>query len=239
MSAALPVPSEATSRRWLWLLLLAYAVLVVAGQLTRREIFPLLALMVLATAVVLPRLARGRLAPWLVWAGIQGTLLALAAFGLVDLVLECVPLLVNALLAWWFGRTLRTSRPLIARCIVAIEGESRLRERGVARYARQLTAFWAASLATHALLLGVLLLGAERSGVLARIGALPSLRVDEWWAATWLHVGGYVVVALIFALEYPYRLWRLRHLQHMRLPQMVLRLAVNWPRLLRDEADWR
>lgn len=233
------LPAESASRRWLWPLLLAYPVLIAVGLLTQREIFPLLALMVLVTAVLLPKISTGRVVPWLAWLGVQGLLLALAWLGFADLVLETVPALINVLLAWWFGRTLLTSRPLIARCIVAIEGESRLRERGVASYAWQLTAFWAALLAANALLLMVLLLGAERSGVLARFNVAPTLRIDEWWAAAWLHVGGYVVVVVAFALEYPYRRWRLRHLQHLSLPQMLLRLAVNWPRVLRDEAAGR
>ncbi len=237
VTSATPPPPSPT--RWLWPLLLTYPVLLVAGLLTQREIFPLLALMVLVSAVLLPKLLSGRVRPWLVWSGMQGLLLALAWLGFADLVLETVPVLINAVLAWWFGRTLLTSRPLIARCIVAIENESRLHERGVMAYARQLTAFWAALLMANALLLTALLLCAERSGVLARFSVAPSLRIDEWWAAGWLHVGGYVVVVAAFALEYPYRRWRLRHLRHLSLPQMLLRLVVNWPRVLRDEAAER
>lgn len=228
------LPLAPSPRRWLWPLLLAYPVLLVAGLLTRRGIFPLLALMVLVTALLLPGLLRRQLTPWLVWFAAQGLLLASAWLGVADVLLNAVPMLINALLAWWFGRTLLTSRPLIARCIVAIEGASRLRERGVARYARQLTAFWAALLAANALLLAVLLLCAGQAGVLARFGVTPPLRIEGWWAAAWLHVGGYVVVVAAFALEYPYRRWRLRHLQHLSLPRMLVRLAVNWPRVLRD-----
>ena len=223
VTSATPPPPSPT--RWLWPLLLTYPVLLVAGLLTQREIFPLLALMVLVSAVLLPKLLSGRVRPWLVWSGMQGLLLALAWLGFADLVLETVPVLINAVLAWWFGRTLLTSRPLIARCIVAIENESRLHERGVMAYARQLTAFWAALLMANALLLTALLLCAERSGVLARFSVAPSLRID--------------VVVAAFALEYPYRRWRLRHLRHLSLPQMLLRLVVNWPRVLRDEAAER
>lgn len=236
MTTSLAASAQAASKRWLWPLLLAYPVLIVAGLLTRREVFSLLALMVLVTAVLLPGILHGRVTQGLLWLGIQGVLVALARFGLVDLVLAAVPMLINALLAWWFGRTLLTSRPLVARCIVAIEGEARLHARGVARYARNLTACWAGLMAANALLLGGLLLGAEHSGVLVRFGLTPPLRIDEWWAAAWLHVGGYAVVIAAFTLEYPYRRWRLRHLQHLSLPQMLLRLAVNWPRVLRDEA---
>lgn len=238
VTIAVPIP-DPSPRRWLGLLLLAYPALIAAGMLTQREIFPLLALMVLVTAVFLPKILSGRVAPTLLWLGIQGLLLVVARLGFAELVLEAVPVVINALLAWWFGRTLFSSRSLVARCIVAIEGEARLHERGVARYARQLTAFWAVLLGVNALLLSVLLLWAGPSGALVRFGVMPALGIDTWWAGAWLRAGGYVVVIGAFALEYPYRRWRLRHLQHLSLPQMLLRLAVNWPRVLRDQAAER
>jgi hypothetical protein len=36
-----------------------------------------------------------------------------------------------------------------------------------------------------------------------------------------------------FLLEYGYRRWRLRHLSHPGLHDMLLRLALNWPQLSR------
>ena len=39
---------------------------------------------------------------------------------------------------------------------------------------------------------------------------------------------------MLFVLEYGYRRWRWRHLQHPGLAEMLLRLAAQWPRLLRD-----
>lgn len=227
-------PGE-SSQRWLWPLLLASPVLAVAGMLTHREVFPLLALAILVTLVMLPGLTRRQSGSWLRWLGLQTVLLAVAVLGFADLLLEAVPVVINAGLAWMFARTLSRARPLIARCIVAVEGEGRLHERGVALYARQLTAFWAAVLAINALVLAVLFLFADRSGALARFGAMPSFRVDAWWASAWLNVGGYVLPAVVFVIEYPYRRWRLRHLPHLSLSQMLLRLAANWPRLLRDQ----
>lgn len=228
-------PPRERSQRWLWLLLLASPVLAVAGMLTHREVFPLLALAILATLVMLPALTRRQTGPWLGWLGLQIALLTVALFGFADLLLAAVPAVINAALAWFFARTLPHERPLIARCIVAVEGEARLHDRGVALYARQLTAFWAALLAANALVLTMLLLFAEQTGVLARFGVVSPLRVNDWWAAVWLNAGGYVLPAVVFVFEYVYRRWRLRHLQHLSLPQMLLRLAANWPRLLRDQ----
>ncbi|MEO8746852.1 MAG: xanthomonadin biosynthesis protein [Rhodanobacter sp.] len=229
------VPSDAPAPRWLWLLVLASPVLAVAGMLTHREVFPLLALAILATLVMLPALSRRQTAPWLGWLGLQAALLTVALLGFADLLLDAVPAVINAALAWLFARTLPRARPLIARCIVVVEGEARLHERGVALYARRLTALWAGLLGANALALMLLLLFAERSGVLARFDLAPSWRLNEWWAAAWLNVGGYVLPGMVFVLEYAYRRWRLRHLQHLSLAKMLLRLAVNWPRLLRDQ----
>ena len=82
------------------------------------------------------------------------------------------------------------------------------------------------------LLLAILLLCAEHAGVLARLGFTSPLPISDRWAAMWLHVGGYLVLAAAFALEYGYRRWRLRHLRHPGLHDMVLKLLLHWPQLM-------
>jgi len=215
------------------LLLLAYPVLAIAGAVTHRQVFPLLALVVILTVLLLPRLLSHRVMPWLEWLALLAGVWLLAHYGVAGLLLEAVPVLVNALLACWFGRTLGSAEPLIARFIVAIEGADRLRLPGVARYARQLTWFWTLLLAAQALVLAVLLLCASHSGLLLRFGVTPALQVPERWAALWLHLGCYVLLGVAFALEYAYRRWRLRHLSHPGLHQTLLQLALHWPQLLR------
>jgi len=79
-----------------------------------------------------------------IWLGIVA-LLALAhrydRFGLLD----ALPALIAALVGWLFARTLRRGRrPLIARAIAAVDGPALLGDPHVARYARALTAIWAA-----------------------------------------------------------------------------------------------
>ncbi|MFC5436690.1 xanthomonadin biosynthesis protein [Rhodanobacter umsongensis] len=226
-------PMESTTRRYALPLLLAYPLLALAGAVTHRQIFALLALVLLLTVVMLPRLLTFRLAPWSVWAAVLLALLLLSLYGFSGLVLEAVPVLINAALACWFGHTLATGEPLVARFIVAIEGAARLQQRGIARYARQLTWFWTLLLGAQALLLAVLLLGAEHSGLLARFGVTSPLQVPERWAAAWLHLGCYALLGAAFLLEYGYRRWRLRHLSHLGLHDMLLQLALHWPQLLR------
>lgn len=226
---------ESTPRRYVLLLLPAYPLLAIAGAVTHRQVFALLALALLLTVLMLPRLLTLRVAPWLVWLGVLAALLLLSLYGFAGLLLEAVPVLINALLACWFGRTLGTAEPLVARFIVAIEGAERLQQAGVTDYARQLTWFWTLLLGAQALLLSVLLLCAEHSGLLVRFGIASPLQVPERWAATWLHLGCYVLLAAAFLLEYGYRRWRLRHLSHPGLHDMLLQLALHWPQLLRGK----
>ncbi|OOG49621.1 xanthomonadin biosynthesis protein [Rhodanobacter sp. C01] len=226
-------PAESATRRYVLPLLLAYPLLAIAGAVTHRQIFPLAALLLLLTAVMLPRLQSGRVGPWLAWLGMLLALLLLSLYGFAGLLLEAVPVLINALLACWFGSTLGTSEPLVARFIVAIEGADRLSQPGVVRYARQVTWFWTVLLATQAVVLAVLLLCAEHSGLLARFGIVSPLPISDRWAAAWLHAGGYVSLGVAFLLEYGYRRWRLRHLSHPGLHDMLLQLALHWPQLVR------
>ncbi len=225
-------PRVVDTRRYALPLMLAYPVLAIAGDATHRQIFTLIALLLLATALMLPRLLTLRIGAWLAWLTILAALLLSCVFGFADLLLESVPILVSALLAIGFGRTLGTSEPLVARFIVALEGPERLALPGVARYAHDITWSWTLLLAVQALLLAVLLLCADHAGVLARLGFVSPLPVPDRWAAMWLHVGGYLMLAAAFALEYVYRRWRLRHLSHQSLHDMLLKLMLQWPRLM-------
>lgn len=224
-------PAPASRHHALWLLL-AYPVLAIAGMVTHRPVFALLALVVLASVPMLPRLLSRRPLPWLLWLLMLAGVWLLSRHGLADLLLEAVPILINVLLACWFGRTLAGDEPLVARFVVAIEGTERLREPGVARYARQVTWFWTVLLATQALLLTGLLLFAARDGLLLRLGVTPAWLVPERWASAWLHVGCYLLLGAAFLLEYAWRRWRLRHLSHPGLHDMLLKLVLRWPQLL-------
>lgn len=228
-----PAPAARNSRRYVLLLLLAYPVLAIAGVVTQQQIFPLLALALLFTALLLPRLFAHRALPWLVWlAGLAGLCL-LSWAGWADVVLEAVPVLICAALAYWFGRTLRTREPLVARFILALEGADRLAEPDVRRYARQVTWFWTLLLAGQAVLLMVLLLCAPQDGILMRLGVASPLNLSQRWVSMWLHVGGYAWIAVAFLLEYGYRRWRLRHLVHPSFARMLSQLVLRWPQLLR------
>lgn len=228
-------PVEKQARRSALLLLPAYPLLAMAGVLTHRQVFALAALLLLVTAAMLPRLLTRRVAPWLAWLGLLAALSLLWRQGWAGLLLEALPVLINALLAGWFGRTLATSEPLVARFIVVLEGARRLAQPGVARYARQITWAWTLLLGAQALLLAVLLLWAGQRGLLVRFGFASPLPLSERWVAAWQHVGSYALLGVAFVLEYGYRRWRLRHLSHPSLHGMLLQLALHWPQLVRGD----
>lgn len=228
-------PAPADARRLVLPLLLAYPLLAIAGALTNWSIFPLLALALLLTVIMLPRLLTRRLAPWLLWLILLGVLIWLSVSGLATLVLECVPVLVNALLAWWFGRTLLTPTPMVARFIEAIEGAERMQQPGIAGYARGLTWFWTLLLVTQAIVMSVMLVFAEHIGLLARLDIGSPWPIPARVAGLWLHLGSYLLLGAALVLEYAYRRCHLRHLKHPGLHEIMLKLSVNWPQLLRGK----
>lgn len=234
--SSLPVTHPRTPpRRWLPLLVL-YPVLAVTGILTHRQGFSLAACALLLTLLMAPALASRRPLPWATWALALATMGWLWLYGMVGLLLECVPIAINLLLATLFGRSLRAgSTPLIARVIEAVEGRERLQMPGLAAYARHLTWFWAMLMAAQALVLSILLVCAEPGGLLASLGIASPWAVPAGPAQAYVHVGGYVLIAAAFLLENAFRRWHLRHLTHPRMHELALGIAARWPQLVRGE----
>jgi uncharacterized membrane protein len=214
-------------------LLLAYPVLALAGTLLHRQSLSLAALALLLGLLMWPALRHRHPGAWLLWLGLLAAMGWLAARGLAALLLDAVPLLLNLLLAWIFGRTLRAGRqPLVAQFIEAIEGPPRLAMPGIARYARHLTAFWAVLLAVQAVVLGALLCCQAPGGLLARLGVVTPWPVPQAWVQGYVHLGAYLLLAAVFVLEYLFRRWHLRHLPHLGLHALLHRLALRWPQLI-------
>ena len=222
-------------RRWLPLLFV-YPVLAIAGVLTHRQGFSLAACVLLVTLLMSPGLTARRPLPWLGWSLMLAAMGWLWSRGMVGLLLECVPVAINLLLASLFGRSLRAgTTPLIARFIAAVEGPERLQVPGVAVYARQLTWFWTLLMAAQALVLTVLLLCAEPGGLLGVFGIASPWPIHAGLAQAYVHVGGYVLIAAAFLLENGFRRWHLRHIAHPRLHELALGIAARWPQLVRGE----
>lgn len=219
-------------------MLLAYALLSLAGVLTHRPGFSLAAVILLFSLMMSPMLATRRWSPWLLWLALLSTIGLLAWHGLLGPLLESVPVVLNVLLAWLFGRTLRAGRmPMIARFIEGLEGPARLEQPGVRRYARQLTWFWTLLPALQALLLAVLLTLAVPAGLLDTLGVAVPWPLPARWALDYVHVGSYMLFVLALLLEYPFRCWHLRHLPHLRLRDFLLRMFQLRSQLMYDKGS--
>lgn len=227
--AAVPVASH----RWRFpLLVLAfatYAALAIAGVLAHNAIWPVIGIFFVLTVLLWPALHARRRGAWLLWTAILVLFSAAAAAGVTRAALDALAVPINAAIGWVFARTLGPGRePLIARMVRQIEGPQRLAQPGVAEYARGLTAVWAWVLLGQAgvlLLIWLLLHG----GLPVSISASAAL-----WLQRYLSYGGYLLMALLFVGEYPWRCWRLSHLQHMPFVQVSRRIVANWQALMRD-----
>jgi uncharacterized membrane protein len=213
---------------------LAYPVLAIAGAVWHLPGLSLAAVLLLLSFLLMPMLVAGQPLAWAIWIGGTALMLFLGAYGLLPLVLDLVPILVNALLAWVFGRTLVHGRQsLVAHFIGTIEGPERLALPGVTHYARRLTLFWTLLLACQAAVLSFLLACAEPGGLLAMTGVATRWSVPAAWAQAYAHIGSYMTLVVAFLGEYAYRRVRLRHIPHASLHTLALQLALRWPQLLR------
>lgn len=203
-------------RAILWLAVLAATL---ASALLREPLPGLAAaaLVLIALAAFGPR----ALLPALALVGAAAAL-AFAAGG-AALAVVVMPALFAGLVGWLFARTLLPGRrPLIARAIAAIDGETWLEQSDVARYARGLTVVW--TLVQGALLIVGLACVAHERGALASL-PLPSPR---------LFAGAILpgAVAATFAIEFALRRHLLPQAPRHRFPVFLRRLVQAWPRLL-------
>ena len=175
--------------------ILAYPALVHLSVLTGSPLLSGLALVALYCGFVYPALARKR--PW-AWIG-----LALAAAGSAWLVranaqlyaLYLPPIVLPALMAAWWAPTLRAGRtPFVTNIAATIRGP--LSPEHVA-YTRGVTALWVVVFVLLAL-----------AGAAAALWGSPRL----WSQVTNLYSPA--LIGLVFAVEYAYRRWHLRHEPH-------------------------
>jgi hypothetical protein len=206
-----------------------YVVLTAAGILGRQPWCSMVALVVLVGALAWSRL-RGSLVASTLYLAASAAALAAVAFGAADAVLDALPVLVNAALALFFAATLRHGEvPLVTRIVRVIEGPEHLERPGVAGYTRGLTLAWALLLGMQTLLLAGLWL-LLHAPALTR--AWPLANAGGTWLHGYARLGCYVLITLFFLLEYAWRRWHLRHLDHPGFFAMLSRIALHWPEIL-------
>lgn len=188
-------------------LAVAYPLLAHLASLHDSGPMAVVALVDLCLIVLLQPLARPRLWAWALLALLTAGLWSLRATPYPQLLLLAPPMAFTALVAWWFGRSLRAPRvPVITKILSGMEQRPPQElAPELQRYTRRLTATWAWLLAGLSLANAVLALIAVPDGLLVRLGYPPVITVsqDAWsWFANLLNHG---IVGGFFIGEYALR----------------------------------
>ncbi|HWU67827.1 MAG TPA: hypothetical protein VN046_03045 [Stenotrophobium sp.] len=177
-------------------LILAYPILVHLAVLLHQPLLQWLALCCLVAVPLYAGLRHARWRSWLAYLLLVALLYMLARSGGGRYALFLPPVLLPAVAAWFFGRSLRSGQvPLITRIARATRDGALPPE--LADYTRRVTLLWALALGGIGLL----------SLLLAVFAPMPL-----WSLFT--NFINYLLLAALFPLEYLYRRIRYRHLQH-------------------------
>lgn len=197
------------------LLAVAYPLLAHAASVRHDGTLAMLALLDLVVVMALLPLARGRWWAWSLLLASAAVLWTLRTTPVPELLLLFPPMLFTGVLGWWFARSLAAGRvPLIARIVAALEDCQPATLPGeLARYARGLTAAWAALLLAMTLANLVLALLAEPNGLLVRAGYPPPVPVPQQVWSTVANLLDHGLVGAFLVAEF---LWRQLRFPHRR-----------------------
>ncbi len=215
--------------------LLALCYPIAAHLAVSRHSFPLTltAIAVLAAAILMPSLLRGRLAAWLISCGVVASLWWLARSHNNQLALYAPPVLVPAFLASVFGHTLAKDRtPLISQFIQALHTTSEPIDDSVWSYARRLTWIWTLLLAGIAAINLLLAALATPDGLLLIAGMTPPWSVAQETWSLFANFIGYLLVAAFFIGEYAYRRRRFPQQPYRNFFVFLGRTLAAGPRLM-------
>ena len=194
-----------------------------------------IALADLALVFLIDPLWRGRIWAWGLTVVLGAGLWAMARTGLAQLALLLPPVLILALLAWLFGRSLRAPRQaLITRIVAALHECSPAQlPPELLQYTRRLTAAWALVLAMLGVVNGVLALCEVPGGVLARLGHPPAWGIAREQGALLANLVNYGVLVGFFVGEYLLRHRWIKEVPYRDFADFVHRMARLGP------AFWR
>jgi uncharacterized membrane protein len=185
---------------------LAYPLLAHGAAALDSGALALAAAAVLLVLVLAPALRRLDPAAWLSLLAAGSVLAWLFLSDRALLPLYAVPVLLNLLVAWLFGRSLRAgATPLVERIARLLHGAPLAPD--LLRYTRRVTLGWTVLLVLLALVNAVLALLAVPDGVLVMAGIAPPLAVPRTAWSLFANLLNYLILALAFAGEF---LWR-RH----------------------------
>ena len=147
-----------------------------------------------------------------------------------SLLLFLPPVLINVLLAWVFGHTLRQDdMSLIERIIRKLHGDPPSLDNEIATYARRLTWVWTCLFAAMASINLALAALARPGGLLLAAGLDPPVTVSLSTWSLFANVLNYLIVGALFVLEY----W----LRRRRFPQQSYRGFFDFARRLAGVSD--
>ncbi|GAB2505789.1 COG4648 family protein [Lysobacter humi (ex Lee et al. 2017)] len=214
----------------------AYPLLAHAASATRDPRLAALAILDIALILLVLPLVRGRPWAWALVALLAAALWQVQSSVALHVLLLLPPVLVTALLAWWFARTLRPgSIPLIQRVVAGLEGRpAEQLTPEIRRYTRRLTRFW--SLLLVGLSIANLLLGvfAVPDGLLARLGHPPAIAVPQLWWSWFANLLNYGIVGGVFIAEYFVRMRLFPDRPYRTLPEFLRRCSRLGPAFWRD-----
>ncbi|WP_460732422.1 COG4648 family protein [Lysobacter tyrosinilyticus] len=189
----------------------------------------------LALVFLIDPLSRGRGWAWGLTALLGAGLYAMAQTELAQMALLAPPVLILALLAWLFGRSLRAPREgLITRIVAALHECTPVQlPPGLLRYTRRLTAAWALLLAMLCLVNGVLALCEVPGGVLARLGHPPAWGIAREHGSLLANVVNYGVVGGFFVVEYLLRRLWVKEVPYRNFADFLHRMAKLGPEFWR------
>ncbi|HUR39906.1 MAG TPA: hypothetical protein VM240_01950 [Verrucomicrobiae bacterium] len=186
--------------------ILAYPVLVHLSVLTGSPALASLALVFLYAGFTLPALARQRPWAWATLALVALGSVALARTGASFVALKLPPILLPLAMAAWWAPTLRAGRtPFITVIARKIRGALSPEHE---RYTRGVTGLWVAVFIALAAL-----------GVVTAAFGTPRM-----WSLLTNFVSP-ILIGLVFALEYSYRRWHLRHEPHPGFIEFLRQVA--------------
>lgn len=194
------------------------------------------ALVDLVVLVLIEALCAPRLWAWIAAGSSLAAIAGLVAIDLVMVPLLLVPVAFIGMVAWWFGRSLRTGRtPLVTRIVAGIYGQTveQLSPQHH-RYTRRLTLFWAGLLVTLALVNLCLALIAVPDGVLARLGIAAPITVTRAQWSLFANVLNYGVVGGAMVVEYHWRKRVFPQRPYRNFVEFVRRMAALGPGFWRD-----
>lgn len=213
----------------------SYPVLAHIGILQRSRALMIAALGLLCLAMLMPALARLRMAAWLALLPLIGAGILLHRAATPSLPLYIAPVLVPAFMAWVFGQTLSSGRtPLIAQLVRAMHAVGEAPEDpAVWNYARRLTWVWTVMFLSIASLNFLLALFCKPEGLLLVSGIHPPFTIPQQWWSSFANVIGYLLVGVFFLLEYTYRRYRFPNQPYRNLYEFLRQVMRAMPRLVR------